>query len=747
MSSASFGRLRTGLARLVPAAVAVFAAFALRDFLEAGIPGRIDGHSHVARVWFTAQAFAEARYPSWTNAWYGGCQPLAFHSPGWFWLAGLAGAIAGDPLAPSRWLLWAAQIGGALGLYAFVLRIARSPLLGAFAALLLVGCPSQAAVLGFNGNHPTALVYLLLPILLWHGARVPSGPGAGRRFVAGQALLLGALFLGHLPNAVAILPAVLACQVHAALAAGARAPARWPRPVGRLAAAAPVAAALGLAALLVSGLLVSALRQAAWVTLSLDAGQPVRGAGLAGLRIVAGLAPADWIQLPYLRSHGPLWFALGAIGALLSLHPRQRHWRPVASGLLVSLACVALLDQRAAIGVSFFLYPLCAAAVLAVMRLGFVERRSLAAVPALLAIAGALIAMGGQPRQVKRIEPDTLEVYARIPAGPTASRTFDVSRSGIGLDGFYGPSALSPWISGRAIPFGAFPQAAALGLNPQMALASRLKWELQAPQPRLSEASLDVLYLQHVEFLVDRSERSQLARLSASAGLGEHIDERILRLRHASPALFSARLEGLPAALPAPERPGDPGLLAALEQRWRQRPGSRAVLPSLEALLRSGSQRDWPPLAPLVDAMGIERGAARAERIFSRHAPAQQPARGAGPAVFAVTAQRESPTAVEVSASSSQAGFVRLAYSHAPVLEVRLDGEPVASVADALGAVVLPFPAGAHTISLAAPGAPVAGLSLAAGVALLLLALLLAPRARRLRSTPNVRGRSPGAGW
>ena len=54
-------------------------------------------------------------------------------------------------------------------------------------------------------------------------------------------------------------------------------------------------------------------------------------------------------------------------------------------------------------------------------------------------------------------------------------------------------------------------------------------------------------------------------------------------------------------------------------------------------------------------------------------------------------------------ARASTPGFVRLAYSFDPELALAIDGEPAPGVADFLGGIVLPFPAGTHSIRLEAP--------------------------------------------
>jgi hypothetical protein len=106
--------------------------------------------------------------------------------------------------------------------------------------------------------------------------------------------------------------------------------------------------------------------------------------------------------------------------------------------------------------------------------------------------------------------------------------------------------------------------------------------------------------------------------------------------------------------------------------------------------------------------MRIERARARAERFFVEEKPAGFGGAAAAPPAsdavrFALLAHREHLRSVEVVARASDPGFVRLAYSFDPGLTLQIDGEPTLGVADFLGGVVVPFPAGTHSIVLEAP--------------------------------------------
>jgi len=715
---------------IVPIALVAFSALHFQPFLDPGLPGVIDGHSHLTRAWFVSQAFGEGQYPAWSNDWYAGHRLFGVHLA-YYALTAVVALIFGDPVSATKWVLFSGQLVAALGLYAFVQRLSRRPLLAGFAALLLVTSSQREIVLGFHGNYPSLVIYAVFPLLLWQMASYSERAGAATALFAGQALLLGVLALGHLANAFAVLPPLLAFELHWL----------WQHCAERrqfVRGAAAIAGSLLALVGLLCFVLVLLWQEAGLVSLSLDATQATRGAGLEGLLAVAGFHEKLSGQ-PYVNSHGAFWFGLGLAGALLCVHPRLRRWRPLASGLAVALASAALFQQRAMVCVVFFLYPLCACALDAVSGAPLPGRSIARLLLPTLAIAGAVLwpADANVPA-VKYARPNALDAYAGLPKSAAQSRTFDITPSGISLDGFFGLSSFSPYVSGRSIPLGAFPQGASLSTNVTMALLSQLGHDLRAPEPSLSEEVLDVLYLTHVEFLVDRSKPPVPRRLGLPAGSGRAVDARTIALRNTSPAVFAPRVEPLPVPFrEAPEGSLHSGLLGALEAKWRRDPLSRPTVPSIDALFRSGRRRDWVRLAPLVRAMGLDRAGARCERLFSERHVAPGPGAASPASEFAVLEHRESSTEVEIHARSSLAGYVRLSYTHHPALDVRLDGSPVENIPDALGAIVLPFPAGSHTVSVRAPTSAPAGFLFSVTLGAALVFVLVASKLRGHRGRPQ----------
>jgi len=685
---------RRAAARVAAFGLALYAGWEFRAFLADGFPLLFDAHSHLTRSWAVALALASGAYPTWSMLWYGGHALLSFYSPGFYALTGGIGFGIGDVAAATKAVLWTGQLAAVLGLYGFVFRLCGRPLLAVFAGVLMVGSSERAMVLGVIGNHPSVLIYAVLPFLLKEIVRCSSASWSPLRLLATQALLLAVMVIGHLANALILLPALLAFEA-AWLWQERPYPAAWKPALAAIAGS--LVALVGLTAF-VTVPLISGLDR---VSLSLTRTAPLHGAvNLESLWTVLGLAEQR-LAIPFARDHGLIWCALGLVGGISSLRRSGRHWRPVFVGLCVNLGSIALLGERAAIGTAFFLFPLCAAGVDALARevaaRGVLRARFL--MPA-VGIACATLWPSSAGTPAPRYAPmAAMQQYSRLPATATRSRTFDVTRTTISLDGFYGESSFSPYFSARSIPFGGYPQGAPLATNLTMALASRLVEDLRGDAPALSEDSLDVLYLLHVAFLVDRDDKPALARLQLAPGSGARLEPGVVELKQVSPAIFSQRL----VRLPFEGRLRDPPqLLGLLQQRWEDVESPKYSDPALAPLFRTGTARDWIPLLPWLQSMAIDRERATAEQFFAEPSlVVPPPQRSGGPAVFTVLRHLEKLDQAEIEARASAAGFVRLSYSYDPDVVVRVDGHPVAAWQDAVtGAVIAPFPSGTHTVSV-----------------------------------------------
>jgi len=685
---------RAGWSRAAWLGVALYASWALRDFLQDGLPLEFDAHSHLARAWFTERAFAAGQYPAWANDWYGGYRLLEFYSPVWYWISAGVGLALGDLVFAVKVVVWAAQVSSVLLLFAFVKRITARVLPAVLAAVLLVHSNERGMVLGIVGNYPSTLLYLTIPALLFLVWGCTEGRIAPRRLFAGQALLVGAMLAGHFANAVLVLPAILAFEVTRIVQTASR-------PRDRLKAFTAAGGSLVAAVALVAFALVPALLHLDRVALALDRGLLIFSRlSLEPLLIVAGLVIGDF-ERPFLRDHGTFWMALGIVAGLFSLTRAQREWLPFFVGLCTTLATTMLVDERAAIGLAFFLYPLCAVAFDEVSRWAeaFGLRGSRFLIPAVGLTAAVVLPANIPPPDYVPVS--SFNIYRAIPETPTRSRTFDITPGAISLDGFYGHSSFSPYLSHRAIPFGAYPQGASPATQVRLALASILSKELSDEPPAISDDALDVLYLDHVEFLVGRGEFPLTSRLS----VGQRTAHGLRRLQHASPALFAPELAPLPERMiGAGKRLRSPRLLAVLEQTWEKDPLDWAPSRSLDPLFRTTEKQDWKALLPLLRAMELDRAHALATRIFVDELLPVGQAPSSGPVEFAVLSHLEEPTRARIVARASQSGYVRISYARDPDLTVSLDGELAETTAESLGgAITLAFPAGTHTIEVRAP--------------------------------------------
>lgn len=661
-----------------------WAAFELRVFLGAGLPLFFDAHSHLTRAWLAARSLAGDAYPAWSFTWYGGCRLFEFYAPGYYLLTGGAGLLVGSFALATKLVLFTGQAASVAAMYALLLRLGASPLTALFGGLLYLHDPGRWRLLAVIGNHPSLFVYVAAPLWMLAVLGTDGTRRGNLRMFAASALLLSAMAAGHLTTSLYVLPALLA---FACTALARRAP--------RASGLGALAASLVAFGAVTSALTVPMLRGLPLVSLSLESAG--LGFDLEPLAIALGLrgGPMRWI---FIATPGLFWCALALGAAVLSLHPSHARWRACGAGLLASLLSLTLLGDRAALGLGFFVAPLCTAALEMASR-ALAPRAGPRLALALQGLAVAAVPVWHHTRDeapLRYIEPEALGIYTRIPKPGDLGRTLDVTRVPESIDGLYGQSSFAPYWTDRAVPFGGFPQGAPLAVNVQLALAGKLVQELAAPRPTLSTDALDLLQLLHVAWLVDRAAPPRLAGVALEAGEVVRAEPGLLRLLHVSPALFAARLDRLEGASP----------LARLEARWASDPLNVRGQRSLDVLSRSGKAHDWALVLPLLRGMQVDRAGRRAERFFVERMLAGGEAASAGAAAeFSVLSHHEGLDSIEIVARASAPGFVRLAYSFDPALGVALDGAAVERVPDFLGAVVLAFPAGTHAITLRAPPA------------------------------------------
>ena len=117
------------------------------------------------------------------------------------------------------------------------------------------------------------------------------------------------------------------------------------------------------------------------------------------------------------RRPGSFWCALAFGAGLLSLHPRHARWRPCFAGLCASLLSLALLGERAAISLIFFVSPLCVAALEIASRAAQ-DRIGRGAALALQLLAVAAVPLWQLTRDLtplRYVDPQAHAVYQRLP--------------------------------------------------------------------------------------------------------------------------------------------------------------------------------------------------------------------------------------------------------------------------------------------------------------------------------------------
>jgi hypothetical protein len=696
---------------LAPLCIALHAGYAAAPFLADGLPILFDGHAHLSRTFFVARTLGEGAFPGFVMDWYGGYRALEFYSPGYFALSGAIAHGTSDVVATTKWILFGGQVAAVLALYAFVRRCFGDPLVAAFAALLFASCAEMRMALGVVCNFPSVGLYVGGPLLLWHVvAGVPEpgpnvGMGSGRswaRFAAGQALLIAGMGFFHLSNTLAILPGILAFELvwlgRALVDSRSR----------KMATLAFISSGVG-ALILLAPLWAPFLSGMNLVSLSIDRGG--RSGGLNVEMVLRILSLREYtIDYLFVRAHSRAWLILAVGAGFVSLIPIARSWghwrrptRALVAGLVGSLFAVLVIDVRAVIATAFFVFPLCAAGLdrlawLAAERAGSPGRLAVIA----LGFVAALVWPENRDTPLPRYAPaDALEIYARLPDAPGHGRTFDVSESPMSLDAFYGESSFSPYFSGRAIPFGGYPQASPLALNVTMALAGKLVGDLRLrPTPWLSRDALDLLHLLHVEFVVDRRPEPILPRVNFAGPGAVLVDPRIVQLSNASPILACRRQTLVPETFPAAPR-DEPRLMGLVRERWREEPLGEHRFPSLDSIYRTGHRRDWPRLVVLMRSMKIDRARGRCEVIHVERL--LDSANSENPEISQVdlVSHREGSQGAELEVDAQGPSLLRLSYSIDPRLRVTIDGVEVERTADALtGAVVVHVPAGRHRILL-----------------------------------------------
>jgi hypothetical protein len=429
-------------------------AFASRAFGVAPLafddhPGQLARLLHVVR---------EGPAPwAWNTGWWAGYPEMQFYPPGWFYVgASLSWVSFGvvSPTAAYQVMLWTTYLAPGLATFVLLHRLLGDgwcALPGAFAVLAFAGDPAGGSASGVEGGTHVGMVaarlgWALLPLLSLALAPWTSGGG---RFPRAAVVVLTAIVLTHPAHT----PAAVAVLVAAALVSPAR----------RALACVTVAAlaALGLAAFWLVPLLahLAETRALAWGALARSAIATPFTAMLVAFALLAVTRRRSAAVTATLHA---VWLALLGVGLdALVVEPLGLRFLPtdrVADGAWILLLVASGLGAGVVVdAVSRRVPPLVAAGVVIVTLVAFsLPGRALALWP-----RAADWPSYATVSQGLRLD----DLWRAIREAPPGRVLF--IRSGAPLvygSEWYRPhthvTALTPWLTGRAIIGGTFTHGA-----------------------------------------------------------------------------------------------------------------------------------------------------------------------------------------------------------------------------------------------------------------------------------------------
>ena len=177
------------------ALLSLVAAFALRTYLDPGVPQAFDAKQHYAKVVVVSELLGEGTWPGWTWRWYAGFPLLRFYGPAFYVVAGAFGNLLSGPAAGVKATLLILHLASVRAAWSFVALWSGSRRAAAFAALVyLLAYPRYHSLLTL-GRLPEAPLFLLFPLLLIAVEQSLRRPSA--RVAAAGGLCLAVMVLSH----------------------------------------------------------------------------------------------------------------------------------------------------------------------------------------------------------------------------------------------------------------------------------------------------------------------------------------------------------------------------------------------------------------------------------------------------------------------------------------------------------------------------------------------------------------------
>ena len=682
----------------------LYAAYWLIGFIGEGLPISFDAHSYVTRSWLVSQAIEAGTYPGWTNYWYGGYRLLEFQGPAYYWITGFLGFVTGDTLESSKYFLWCVQVASVLVFFFFLRYLLKSSFAALFGAVLFLKSSLFSWILGHVGNYPTSIIILCLPLLLLHFAKEADKADRPLALYSGQALILSLMIGVHLSTTIQLLPSIFTFELLYLLLAG-------PKRIYLRKAILALCAAVITAGVLTAYIGIPLLIHLDQLSLILALLEPIKTVfNFEPLFIMAGIHKFSW-DFVFICSQGTFLFAMAFVSSLAALYKKDGLGLSLAGGFLVAIVSVLVVGDRCVLAVTFFLCALCAYGLSRIIQAANAGIGSKLIILATLACVIFFWRGSGGSFVFPQYSPmDAFDVYRQIPDSHTRSRTFDLSKTAVSIDGIYGLSSISPYFCSRGIPFGAFPQGAPLSNNISLALAGAWNCDFGERSTIHSKDLLDILYLMHIEFLIDRKNEFKYYSILNHAE-GSFLNKELYQLESASPVIFSTHLTSLPKefVVKSSSLLDEVPLLSYIMEQWKHDPFSTVKIPdgAFRPLFRALEKDDWALIIDLVRDMGIDRKSSCADKLFGVGKVFQNPISERlqkNKGEFDVLHHSEGIQNVTIKIKSSLAGFLRISYTYAPDSIVSIDGKKVECIPDALGgAFIVPISEGIHTLTIEPP--------------------------------------------